>query len=119
MARRSYKELEELALTTNANLKRVNIPVEYRIGASGTPKSYTIMTRSGGHLACSGKLSDCISFLNGINHLINHSIFKPQEPVTFSHGNGPRTTFSGAKFMPCNNSFNGNGMFECESDRGK
>ena len=131
MARNSYKALQELAQTTTVNLQRIGIYTKYKAG--GNAFSYNVTTDTG-KLAVSGKLSDCISFLNGINHIVNHNLFVPFIPhkvepkLSFSPSLGlsPRPSFSnsdtelrteGADIY--RQSLSGGGVFECESDRGK
>ena len=73
---RSYKQLKDLAIAANQNLKRIGVIENFRIGVLDYPKSYTIHNAKN-YLACSGNLVECMSFLYGINWLVSNNLYKP------------------------------------------
>ncbi len=75
---RSYSQLKELAVAVNQNLARIGVTEKFIVGSSGSPKSYSIHNATK-HLACSGKLSECMSFLYGINWLVSNNLYKPYQ----------------------------------------
>jgi len=85
---RSYKQLEERAIATNKNLARIGVIEKFKISRFGIPVVYTIHNANN-NLACSGNLSECITFLNGINWIVSNNLYKPV----------------GVSRMPCNNGF--------------
>jgi hypothetical protein len=73
--RKSFKQLNELAIATNQNLARIGVIETFKPYAN--MNSYTIRNANNS-IACQGKLSDCISFLYGINWLVSNNLYKPK-----------------------------------------
>ena len=73
--RKSYKNLQGLAISTNQNLARIGVIETFKIESN--INGYAIRN-SNNNIAYQGNISECFSFLYGMNWLVSNNLYKPK-----------------------------------------